>query len=245
MTSGPREGTGERFHRETKYRRGSLGGGVDWSSRPPPTKRYPGARTVPLPRPGAGPSRSLGEILRIRRSVRRYADGPLRLEELSFLLWATGGVREIEDGFAFRTAPSAGALYPVETYLLASRVEGVPEGIHHYDVAGHALEEVSPGRFGEALSEAALGQEFLAEAQVVFLWTAVFARATWKYRQRAFRYVYLDAGHLAQNLALAAAGMGLGSCPVAAFFDDEVNALLGVDGSGESVLYLSAAGRPG
>ena len=245
MRGGPREGTGERFHRETKYRRDSLGEGIDRSSRPPPAKRYPGARTVSLPPHGPGPSRSLGEILRLRRSVRGYADGPLRLEELSFLLWATGGVREVEDGFAFRTAPSAGALYHIETYLLASRVEGVPEGIHHYDVAGHALAEVSPGRFGEALSEAALGQTFLAEAQVVFLWTAVFGRATWKYRQRAFRYVYLDAGHLAQNLALAAAGMGLGSCPVAAFFDDEVNGLLGIDGSAESVLYLTAAGRPG
>ena len=93
-------------------------------------------------------------------------------------------------------------------------------------------------------ARAALFQEFCSEAAAVFVWTAVFPRAKWKYRQRAYRYVYLDAGHIAQNLMLAAVGLGLGSCPVAAFFDDEMSALLGVDGTEESVIYLCAVGHP-
>jgi SagB-type dehydrogenase family enzyme len=123
-------------------------------------------------------------------------------------------------------------------------VEGIEIGVYHYGVRDHLLEVVASGDFGGDITRAALFQEFCAEAAAVFVWTAVFPRAKWKYRQRAYRYVYLDAGHIAQNLALAAVGLGLGSCQVAAFFDDEMNALLGVDGVEESVLYLSAVGHP-
>ena len=91
----------------------------------------------------------------------------------------------------------------------------------------------------------ALDQRMAARANVVFIWTAIFQRSKWKYRQRAYRYCYLDAGHIVQNLALAAVALGLGSCQIAALYDDEVNALLGVDGVEESTIYMTVVGRPG
>jgi SagB-type dehydrogenase family enzyme len=239
------KGIGDRFQQETKYERGRLGGGrMDWASRPPLYKEYPGARQIPLPPPETTGLASFPEIAARRRSVREYSSTPLRREEISLLLWASTGVRGIEGGYAFRTVPSAGALYPIDTYVIAHRVEGVERGVYHYGVRGHLLEEVARGDFRRELSRAALSQEFCSEAGAVFVWTAIFPRAKWKYGQRAYRYVYLDAGHIAQNLALAAVGLELGSCQVAAFFDDEMNALLGVDGTDESVIYLSSVGHP-
>ncbi len=238
-------GIGDRFQQETKYGRGTMGEGrLEWTSRPPPYKEYPGARTIRLPPPGPPSRSSFPEILLLRRSVREYSSRPILLAELSFLLWAATGVQRVEEGHAFRTAPSAGALYPIDTYLFAHDVEGAERGLYHYGVPGHLLEEVARGDFRQALARAALFQDFCAEASAVLVWTAVFPRAKWKYRQRAYRYVYLDAGHIAQNLALAAVAMGLGSCQVAAFFDDEMNALLEADGVEESVIYLSAVGHP-
>ncbi len=238
-------GIGDRFQQGTKYERGRLGGDpIDWPSRPSPYKEYSDARKIRLPPPEAPVRYSFPEIVSRRRSVREYSPLPLRREEVSFLLWASSGIRSVEEGHEFRTVPSAGALYPVDTYVIANRVEGVESGIYHYGVRGHLLEEVSPGDAGEALCRAALSQRFCSEAAAAFVWTAVFPRTKWKYRQRAYRYVYLDAGHIAQNLALAAVGLGLGSCQVAAFFDDEMNILLGVDGVEESVIYLSAVGHP-
>jgi SagB-type dehydrogenase family enzyme len=146
--------------------------------------------------------------------------------------------------YALRSAPSAGALYPVETYLSVQMVEGIEPGIYHYGVREHELELLQPGDFRAEVAKAALDQGFLAEAAVVFAWTAVFARSKWKYKERAYRYVYLDAGHIAQSVALAAVALGLGSCQIAALYDDEVNAILGVDGKEESVVYMTALGRP-
>lgn len=238
-------GIGDRFQQETKYERGRMEGGrLEWASKPPLYKDYPGARKIRLPPPGPPVRSSFMEILSSRRSVREYSSRPILLPEISFLLWAATGVQRVEDGHAFRTAPSAGALYPVEPYVFAHSVEGVERGLYHYAVPGHLLEEVACGDFRGELAHAALFQEFCSEASAVLVWTAVFPRAKWKYRQRAYRYVYLDAGHIAQNLALAAVGLGLGSCQVAAFFDDEMNALLKVDGVEESVIYMSAVGHP-
>jgi SagB-type dehydrogenase family enzyme len=142
-----------------------------------------------------------------------------------------------------RTAPSAGALYPIETYLCVNNVTGINPGIYHYSIEKRNLELISKGQYGEAISRAAMDQEMLAKGNVVFIWTAIFERSKWKYRQRAFRYVFFDAGHIGQNLALAAEGLGLGSCQVASFLDDEVNQLLQVDGVHESAIYLSVVGH--
>lgn len=238
---------GDDFQKRSKYERGRLPGGrLDWARRPEAFKTYPGSPRVPLPapKPEASLALPLGEALRIRRSVRSYGGRALSPEELSALLWAAQGISRLEQGFAFRTAPSAGALYPIETYVSAQNVAGLEAGLYHHDVREHALELVRPGDPRHSLARAALDQDFLAEAAAVFVWTAVFGRSKWKYRQRAYRYVYLDAGHIAQNLALAAAALGLGSCQIAALYDDEVNGLLGLDGAEESVVYMSAVGRP-
>ncbi len=238
------EGPGEVFQRETKHRRDRLvGREMDWSRKPETYKRYSGRPSVPLPPPGS-PQAPLDRVLRDRRSVRKFSEGPLDLADLSYLLWACTGITRRERGFEFRTAPSAGALYPVETYVAVNGVRDVPPGIYHYSIADHRLELVRKGALGEELARAALDQGMCARAPAVLIWTAVFERCRWKYGERAYRYVYLDAGHVAQNLSLAAVSLGLGSCQIAATFDDEVNELLGVDGEEESVLYMSVVGRP-
>ncbi len=236
---------GRRFQKETKYDRKSIGRRrLDWSSRPGTYKVYPEAPRVDLPRPETGGGRPVWEVMARRRSRRSFTGRPIPLEALSQLLWAAQGISGTTEGFELRTTPSAGALYPVETYVVVQSVEKLEPGVYHYDVRGHALERLAAGDLGVATSEAALAQDFTASANVVFIWTAVFGRSSWKYGERAYRYVYLDAGHVAQNVALAAVALGLGSCQIAALFDDEVNALVGADGESESVLYMTAVGHP-
>lgn len=238
-------GVGDDFQNQTKHTRLNLrGNGLDWANKPETYKKYPEAKTVQLPKEYTAQTLPIMEFLKKRRSIRTYSTQPATLDELSFLLWASTGVQRVEHGMEFRTAPSAGALYPVETYLCVNNVEGLTQGIYHYNIKDHTLELVKTGFFGQKLAAAALGQLMVAEAAVVFVWTGVFERSKWKYRQRAYRYVYLDAGIVGENLALAAVGIGFGSCQVGAFFDDEVNAILDVDGTTESALYMSVAGHP-
>jgi SagB-type dehydrogenase family enzyme len=235
---------GDDFQRRSRYERERMGGGgLDWSARPEPFKLYPDAPTVALPRAAPSKRRTLHEILKSRRSVREYAREALSMADLSYLLWASTGVQRMEHGYAFRTAPSAGALYPIETYLVANRVSDLPAGVYHYRIPSHELESLKEGDFGAETAAAALGQGMCASAAAVFVWTAIFERSRWKYRQRAYRYIYLDAGHIAENLALAAVECGLGTCQIGALFDGEVNAIVGVDGESESVVYMSVVGR--
>jgi SagB-type dehydrogenase family enzyme len=239
------EGIGDRFQVETKYIRDKLPAGyLDWRKKPGLYKAYPDAPRVKLPAPERAGGMPIWEAVGQRRSVRDFRRSAIGAADLSQLLWASQGVTRVMGEYALRSAPSAGALYPVETYLSSQSVQGIEPGIHHYGVREHELELLRAGDFREALAEAALDQGFLAEAAVVFAWTAVFARSKWKYKERAYRYVYLDAGHIAQSVALAAVALGLGSCQVAALYDDEVNAVLGVDGKEESVVYMTAVGRP-
>jgi SagB-type dehydrogenase family enzyme len=123
-------------------------------------------------------------------------------------------------------------------------VEDVSEGVHHYSVKSHLLEELRPGDFRGEVASAALGQKMCLQAAAVFIWTAIFYRSKWKYEQRAYRYIYLDAGHIAQNLALSATSIGLGSCQIGALYDDELNRVLNVDGTEESAIYMSIVGHP-
>jgi SagB-type dehydrogenase family enzyme len=239
------EGSGDRFQAETKYIRDKLPAGyLDWRKKPGPYKFYPEAPKFKLPAPERAGGMPVWEAVGRRRSVRDFRNSPISAADLSQILWASQGVTKIMGEYALRSAPSAGALYPVETYLSVQMVEGIEPGIYHYSVREHELDLLRRGDFREAVAEAALDQGFLAEAAVVFAWTAVFARSKWKYNERAYRYVYLDAGHIAQNVALAAVALGLGSCQIAALYDDEVNAVLGVDGKEESIVYMTALGRP-
>jgi SagB-type dehydrogenase family enzyme len=207
-------------------------------------KSYPESiPKFPLPKPEFSKSVNIWEAFARRRSVRNYAfDSVMPLGTLSELLWATQGITAAAGNYQFRSAPSAGGLYPIETYLFTGAVEGLAQGLYHFRPASFDLELIREGDFGRSLAEAALGQRMVAEAQVVFIWTAVVERSKWKYRQRAYRYIYLDAGHIAQNLYLAGTATGIGICGVGAFFDDQVNLLIGVDGIEETALYLASAG---
>jgi len=238
------EDIGERFLQETRHHRTRLvGGRMDWAHQPDWFKTYPDAARVPLPEP-APHSGGLFDALARRRSVRAYGPEPLALGELSVLLWAAAGVTARQQGFAYRTAPSAGGLFPIEHYVVANRVEDLESGLYHYDVLGRALERLVVDDLRVPLANAALGQRICADAQAVFVWTAVLQRSRWKYGERFARYVLLDAGHIAENVALAAVALGLGTCQIAAFFDEEAAAILGVDPDEEPVVYLSTVGRP-
>jgi SagB-type dehydrogenase family enzyme len=236
-------GVGRRYLAETRYRRLDLGQPGRIYPRAPRYKEYPqaarrlGLKPLTEPEPA-----DLWQCLARRRSERRYRERPLTREELARLLWATQGITAVAGSFILRASPSAGALYPVETYLAVHRVEGVESGIWHLQVPGAQLTLVQAGDYREELVEAGLSQDFQGTAAAVFIWTGVLNRTMWKYRERAIRYLFLDAGHICQNLMLAATALGLGVCPVGAFFDDEVEALLQVDGIEEAALYLAAVG---
>ena len=239
------EGIGDRFQRELKYQRGRLPAWhLDWARKPETYKRYPKAPSVQLDTPRTDDGTPLWSVLERRRSVRHFQADLITKTDLSQLLWAAQGITKASQGFGFRTAPSAGALYPVETYLVVNSVTGIDPGIYHYAVDRHELDQLHAGDFRMAVAQAALDQEMAYPANVVFIWTALFERSKWKYQQRAYRYVYLDAGHIAQNVALAAVALDLGSCQIAALYDDEVNALIGIDGVEESVLYMTVVGKP-
>ena len=177
-----------------------------------------------------------------RRSVRNYTREPLTLPQLSQLLYAAQGVTGFMHGQPLRSAPSAGALYPFEIYVLAHNVEGLERGIYHYAVKDHQLEVAATGDFRKQITRAALQQEMLGEADVAIVLAAVFDRCRHKYGERGYRYVYMEAGHISQNICLQAVSLGLGSVGVGAFLDAEVNKLIGADGSKEAAIYLHAVG---
>ncbi len=236
---------GDEFQTETKYSRNkNLGGKLDWTNKPETYKTYPTNKTIQLPNPLQKATPTFSEVLQKRKSTRSFSTQPLSKVDLAFLIWAATGIQRAEHGYEFRTAPSAGALYPIETYIATNNIQDIEKGIYHYNIKNHLLEEITLGNFGEKIAHAALDQEMCADAAVVFIWTSIFRRSKWKYQQRAYRYIYLDAGHIAQNLALASASITCGSCQVGAFFDDEVNSILGIDGIEESTICLSAVGYP-
>jgi SagB-type dehydrogenase family enzyme len=177
----------------------------------------------------------LSEAIAKRRSVRSYTDEALTLQEISQLAWAGQGITEPERGL--RAAPSAGATYPIELYLFT------PEGVFRYVPQGHRLLQLSDQDGRSDLSKAALGQQCVAAAPLSFVVTAVVARTSEKYGERAERYVQLEAGHVAENIALQAVALGLGSVPVGAFRDAAITDLLALP-AGETPLYVLPVGHP-
>jgi len=233
---------GDTFQQETKYSRTKRGDEPNWSLQPEHYKTYPHHTTHPLPKPKAISQRTLDEVIKQRKSIRFFTSKPITIHQLSYLLWTSTGIQRREGGFDYRTVPSAGALYPIETYLVINNVDDLPTGVYHYHILHHNLEELKTGDFRTAITRAALDQDMCYDAAVVFIWTAIFNRSKCKYGQRAYRYIYLDAGHIAQNLALTAVSLNLGSCQIAALYDDEVNQIIDVDGREESAIYLSVVG---
>jgi SagB-type dehydrogenase family enzyme len=232
---------GELYHQWSRPGYGQVVGTVtNWGEWPGRYKTHDGAERITLPHPLGFQGLSFEEAVETRRSVRSYSGESLSQEALSRLLHAAQGVTK--QAGMFRAAPSAGALYPIELYAVVHDVTGLAQGIYHYAVRKHELESLQPGDFRAAVTQAGLWQGFLGGANVCFILTAIFQRTRWRYHERAYRYVMLEAGHVGQNLYLAATSMGLGACAVGAFLDDQLDGLLGVDGKEEATLYVVSVG---
>jgi SagB-type dehydrogenase family enzyme len=240
-----RKGIGDRYQQETKYTRETIGG-FDFGllERAEPFKEYPDAeKIIQLPSSLPKNKSEFWEIVSRRRSERSFKDSSLSYDELALLLFATQGVTAKAGEYLFRTTPSAGALYPIETYLMTNRVESLPKGIYHLNIVKNCLELIREEDLSRELASAALGQSMILQSVVTFIWTAIAGRSKWKYKERAYRYIYLDAGHIGQNLYLATAALELGCCTIGAFFDDEVNKILGIDGFKETAVYMGVVGK--
>jgi SagB-type dehydrogenase family enzyme len=216
---------------------------------PPVQKPYPAsARTVALPGPekfGGMGEAPLMSLLKSRRSVRRFSDEPFSLAELAFLLWATQGVTSRPaPAMTLRPVPSAGARHAFDTYLYCRRVEGIEEGVWRYLPLEHRLlfEFTEPG-LALRVAEACLGQRFVSGGAATFFWSVLPARMEWRYGPAAHRVLPLDAGHVCQNLYLAAEAIGAGACAVGAYNQQELDILLRLDGEEEFVLYLAPVGK--
>jgi len=195
-----------------------------------------------LPSPTERGGMPLAEAIARRRSVRRYGRESLPLSHLSKVLWAAQG---ITDTHGLRAAPSAGATYPLEVFVLIGRdsVDGVDEGLYHYDVEGHSLLRYKSGDLRRQLSIAALGQEFIAEAPVDIVICALYERTSWRYGKRAERYVHMEAGYVGENIHLQAVPLGLAAVMVGAFSDEDVSKALDV-GKEVNPLYIIPVGKP-
>ncbi len=232
-----KDDAGAEFHRLTAIgrRRGvgiRFGGGAG---------RQGGERVGLLP-PPSRVEVALDDAIAQRRSCRELFHRPLLAAELSNLLHAAHGITGRRTRYLQYAAPSAGGLYPFDIYLFVNHVEGFPPGLYQYVVNKHGLCLLHGGDFKKRLYNAGLDQELFLQAGAVVVFSAEFARVCDKYGQRGYRYAYIEAGHMSQNIALVAAALGLGSVPVGAFYDRQLNDLIGLDGVKRAALYLHALG---
>jgi SagB-type dehydrogenase family enzyme len=219
----------------------ATGGSINWGQPQSRVKGYPEAQQIPLPDPHGYRGLSVEEAIGVRRSQRALLDQPISLEELSRLLHAAQGITQSQG--ELRAAPSAGALYPIDLYVAVRKVTSLEPGLYHYAVRGHGLELIKAGDASADVMSAGLAQGQLGQASVCLILAATFQRTRWKYHQRSYRYVLIEAGHVGQNICLAAVSMGLGTCVVGAFLDDDLNTLLGIDGQEEAVLGIVTIGH--
>jgi SagB-type dehydrogenase family enzyme len=198
---------------------------------------------VALGEPIFPPAPDLWSTLRTRRSKRNFLPEALTLNELNILLWSSHGITADMGDYQLRTAPSSGALYPVETYLVVNQVEGLQPGLYHLDVKNWALEGIRLGDFREEGHRALRGQTMTRQAPVNMIWTAVMERCRAKYHERAYRYVWWDSAAIGENFLLAAHALGLGACLMGSWYDDKVHELLGIDGEAHFSVLTAAVGR--
>ena len=243
------KGTGKEFMEKTKYLH--LGDSDQRKGLPQPPLELPhdrGGAAVALPKPSTIDvgSHDLRAAIEGRRSSRAYSPEALTLEELSWMLWATQGVKTMRPGATLRTVPSAGARHAFETYVLVNRVESLEQGLYRFMASEHKLRvvDLEPG-MNDRVTAATLKQAIVKNSAVAFIWVAVPYRMNWRYNERGYRYLHLDAGHVCQNLYLASEAVGCGVCAIGAYNDDEVNAILGLDGFEQFVIYMATVGRKG
>lgn len=237
-------GIGEEFIEKTKYQ--YLGPSDQQMRVPQPPLVSPfgtGCEVTQLPDPNRLDS-ELKAIIDKRASLRSFQKTPLSLDELSYLLWCTQGVKEItKRPVTLRTVPSAGARHAFETYILVNRVNRLTPGLYRFLALEH---QIAPFILNNVISDqiqAACMQTMVTSSAAVFIWVAVVHRMTWRYHQRGFRYLFLDAGHVCQNLYLSAESISCGACAIGAYDDYMINGLLHLDGKNEFVIYLAAVGK--
>ncbi|HQJ96037.1 MAG TPA: SagB/ThcOx family dehydrogenase [Candidatus Cloacimonas sp.] len=194
------------------------------------------------------PDMPLAKAIEQRRSRREYSQEALKQEELSFLLWASSWARDFRSTermeLTFRNVPSAGSRHPIETFLDIRRVEGIKPGLYYYHPIKHCLILYDNSeQIAAKIHEGCMFQEMISNAAVNFILTAVPYRTVWRYGQRGYRYLYLDAGHIGQNIHLAAEAIDAGACMIGAFLDEAMNEALGLDGIEEFVIYISSVGK--
>ena len=207
---------------------------------PAPTPSPTQANIITLPEPRYDSDVSIEQSLLKRRSTRSYTGEPVTLQELSQLLWAAQGITD--SGRGFRTAPSAGALYPLEVYVVAGDVQNLVSVIYKYEPDEHELARLIDGDKRSELADVALAQPCVKEGALAIVFTAVYERTTVKYGERGIRFVHIEVGHAAQNVCLQAVAMGLGIVPVGAFHDEPVARLLNLPDN-EQPLYIIPVGR--
>lgn len=193
---------------------------------------------ITLPKPKLSSSTSVEEAINSRRSIRSYKDVPLKLEEISQILWAAQG---ITDPQGLRSAPSAGALYPIEIYLIAGNIKDLASGIYKYSPHQHSLILIEKGDKGRELCKAALHQSCIESAPALVIISAIYERTTVKYGDRGIRYVHLEAGHISQNIYLQAVSLDIGTVAVGAFQDEKVKNVLRLS-ENEQPLYIMPVG---
>lgn len=243
------ETIGQDFVRLTRYIYGGVS--AQMQGEPcPPAVNAPSGELIPLPSADElpEPALSLKQAIHQRRSLREYSDKPLTLQELSFMLWASSQVNKHHKSpkieVTRRQVPSAGSRHPFESYLLINRVEGLPTGIYYYHPLEHGLILLESGPdIGARILEACRDQEMVLRSAFTLILSARPYRTVWRYQQRSYRYLYVDAGHVGQNVHLAAEALNAGSCMVGAFTDELLDACLGFDGIQEFAIYVMPVGK--
>jgi len=238
---------GQMFLKYTQYE--YLEGADQLLGLPQPPLEIPlkdGEKLVGLPAPDDLniPSMPLRKAMEGRSSQRSYRKEDMTPQELSWLLWCTQGVKEVFPEATIRNVPSAGARHPLETYLSVHRVEGLEKGLYRYVATRHSLLEIEKDpHIDNKMTRVCLGQRFVASSAVTFVWTVDIYRNSWRYGQRGYRYIFLDAGHACQNLYLSAAPIDCGVCAIAAFHDRSLTELLNLDGIDHFPIYLATVGK--
>lgn len=239
--------TGQEFIEKTKYQYLGESDQVKELPQPPLAWDSDGQTAIDLPQPETlrVAALDLTEAINERKSMRKYTDDNLSLAELAYLLWTTQGVKKVTNRPAtIRTVPSAGSRHPLETFILVNKVEQLQPGLYRYLALEHKLVPVLLGPDVSPQVEAFCHQQpFVGTSAATFIWAADFYRCKWRYQERAYRYVFLDAGHACQNLYLATAAINCGCCGIGAFDDDKLNALLGLNGLDHSVIYAATVGK--
>jgi SagB-type dehydrogenase family enzyme len=259
-TEEPAESLAELYHENSKWRR-LPGARVQAVVEFTPTELRAMARAfrhyrlhphIALPPPDTWPEPGLtfDEVVEARRSGRDFSDAPIDLAGLAKMLHQAVGITgQFDAGHGIvrplRAAPSAGGLYPTELYLVVHRVAGLEPGLYHYNVPQHAVALLSAGDVSDAVCAAFAGQESARGASFVVIIAGIMGRTRRKYGERGYRYVLMEAGHLAQNLLLSATALGYAAFTTGGFFDEYLNALLRLDGIDETVLYCALVGQPG